>query len=139
MIFDHTLDHVSAEDWTTLDVRVLLARNTGTAPPAGAATVADCFTGGLVELSDTSYVRKTLSGLSVVSSDADRACDANSVTWSSLGGTQLVSGALVYIDVTTDADHIPVGWFPRSTAIATTGGNFTLAWASAGLFVFEEA
>ena len=52
-LFNHALDIVNPDNWTTLDLRVLLLRSTGSAPTASVTTVADMFTAGAVELSDT--------------------------------------------------------------------------------------
>lgn len=135
-LFHHALDHVNPDNWTSLDLRVLLLRNTGAAPTASVTTVADMFTAGAVELSDTNYVRKTLTGLSVLTSGADRAGDANSPTWTALGGVQTVSGAVLFIHDTNDAASLPVAYWMFTQA--TNGGDATLAWGSAGLISWES-
>lgn len=136
MIFDHTLELVTADNWTSLDVRMALLRSTGTAPVGTETTMTQVFSGGCVEITDTNYARVTLSGLAVLTDGADRGLDANSPTIADLGGTQSVSGALVFIHDTDDDASQPIAWFPASPAKVTTGGDFTVAWATAGLITF---
>lgn len=137
-LFDHTLDHVSPENWESLDLRVLLARSTGTAPNLGAATVAAAVSSGLVELTATGYEREALSGLAVLSDGSSRGLDANSVTWAAVAAGQSVSGALVYLHDDDDTDAVPVLWVPATSPVPTTGGAFTVAWSTSGLIVLQE-
>ena len=130
-LFNHALDIVNPDNWTSLDLRVLLLRSTGSAPTASVTTVADMFTAGAVELSDTAYVRKTLSGLSVLTTGPDRAGDADSPTWTALGGAQTCSGVVLFQHITNDAGSKPLAWWTFSQA--TTGGDFSAAWAAGGL------
>ena len=136
--FDGALDIANPTTWTTLDVRVLLTRSTGTAPVLASTTVAQVLGTGTVEITDTGYVRKTLSGLAVVTDDGDRYLDANSPTWTALGsGAQSAPGALVYDHVTDDSDSPPLFYFPFSSPVTLLGSDVTLAWNSAGLYVFD--
>lgn len=138
-LFADALDLVNPSDWAGLDLRVMLTRSTGTAPNLSATNVAAVLAGGTVELSDTNYARKTLAGVAVVDSGSDRRCDADSLVWTALGGAQSVSGAIVYLHhATGDSTRIPLVWVPKSPAVATTGGDFTLAWATAGIVEFED-
>lgn len=130
-LFNHALDIVYPDNWTSLDLRVLLLRSTGSAPTASVTTVADMFTAGAVELSDTAYVRKTLSGLSVLTTGPDRAGDADSPTWTALGGAQTCSGVVLYIGGAPDPSSPPLAWWTFTQA--TTGGDFSVAWAAGGL------
>lgn len=136
MIFDHTLDLVNADNWTGLDVRMALLRSTGTAPVGTETTMTQVFSGGCVELTDTNYARVTLSGLTVLEDGADRGLDANSPTIDDLGGAQSVRGALVFIHDTDDDGSQPIAYFQKSPVLATTGGDFTVAWATAGLITY---
>lgn len=139
--FHIALDHVSPENWVSLegDVEVMMLRSTGDAPALTEATVAAVLSGGAVEITDTAYVREVVSSHAVLTSGNNRALDCDSVTWTAVGDSgagQTVLGALFYLKVTNDADSIPLLWAPEFTG-TLNGGDVVLQVPAGGLWLFD--
>lgn len=127
-------------DWDTdTDLKIMLLETTTTTPTNPdhnfvSAIVAD-------EFSDTNYTggfggagRKTLASKAVNQDDTnDRAeCDAADVTWTALGGTSSVVGAVIFKEITNDASS-PLICFIDLADTATNGGDFTIQWNAEGI------
>lgn len=110
--------------------------------------VADVFDGGTTgeELSDASYSRQTLAGLSVTQDDTDDegVFDANDVTFSSLDTTQDIQFVLIYRQVggndTTPGDDEIVAIYDDDSAgsladlpLATNGSDVDIQFDSEGI------
>lgn len=144
-------------DFTTGTFKVLLLKTKGTAPnnpdnPDLATVAAVLATTGTAEFNDTGYAggfagagRKTLAYTSVPggnqagSLQQDNAndwawWDFDDVTWASLGGTQTVNGALLYLQpggAASDSDCIPIVFL--DVTVVTNGGDVTLQPGSSGV------
>ena len=61
--------------------------------------------------------------------------DATDVTYSTLAsGASLLQGTVVYKEVATDADRIPMGWFNYPGNIDPGGSDLIIVWNANGLF-----
>jgi len=114
-------------------VKVLLTKAAAVTDP-DLDFVSDVLATSVDELTDGSYVRKTLASQTVSLDDTnDRGLfDADDITWTALAGGETVTGALVYREVTNDADSPWYVWYDL-TDTATNGLDFVLQWATAGL------
>jgi hypothetical protein len=85
------------------------------------------------EVTVTGYSRQTLGAVTVTQDDVnDRAeADAADVVFSSLAAGETVGAAVLYRQVTTDADHIPIAFYDV-TDTPTNGGDITIQWGSEG-------
>lgn len=129
-------------------IRVALYNNATafTPDPDVHATVADVFGGttpAATEFGDTNYTRKDVT-LPVIRQDnaVDQAqWDADDITWTALGGTETIQGAIIYkrvgADDTTPADDPIIRVIDDSTEAdlpkATNGSDITIAWDASGI------
>lgn len=128
----------------TDDIRVMLVMSNTTADVEGSggvdATTLSAIT--LDEYDGANYARKALANESVTKDATNNkgVFDADDVTWSALGvGTRQAQAALIFKNVTNDADSIPLyyvdtGGFP----FAGNGSDVTLQWASTGICLFQN-
>ena len=80
------------------------------------------------ELTDASYSRKTLAGLSVVVASNRAECRANNVTWTALASST-VAFAIVYKHVADDTDGKLICCIDvADVTIDSGGGDYTIKW-----------
>lgn len=128
-------------DWDTdTDLKILLLEGTTSTPTDPDHTVVNDIVAD--EFSDTNYTgghagsgRKTLANKAVnVDNANDRAeADADDVTWTSLGGTNSVIGAVIFKENTADTDSTLICFIDLADT-ATNGGDFTIQWNAEGIF-----
>lgn len=123
-------------DWDTDDIRVLLVMNLTTAD-----TEEDLeFIGSLTtldEMDGANYVRKALANeaLNLDAGNDRYEADADDVTWTALGnGTSKVTGAVIYKQITNDADSPLIAYINDSPfPFDPEGLDFTLSWNAQGI------
>jgi hypothetical protein len=129
-------------DWDdgTATVTMLLLDDAGTYTFNADHNVVNDLTPGSNESSGTGYARKTISGRSVAQDDTnDRAqCDATDPAVFSGADFGDVQAAVVFWEVTTDADHILICYLDgASFPITTNGGDLTLQFHADGVFTLD--
>ena len=91
----------------------------------------------LDECDGASYARVDLAGVARVRDDANAIVylDANDAVFTTLGpGTRQNQGAVLFIFVTTDSDHIPAAWIDSGGfPFDGTGSNNTIQWNALGI------
>lgn len=109
----------------------------------------DLFDGGttVAEFSDTNYSRQSVSTSSVTQDDTDDEAtwDGDDVTWSSLGGSDTIQGAVVYKQVggddTTPADDPILRVIDSSEEsdlpLPTNGSDVTISWNAEGITTLQ--
>lgn len=130
----------AAINWPTATVRVLLERSTSTYTPNKDHNFVSDLS-GLVEVSVTSYSRKSLANKAVNKDDTnDRAeLDSDDVAFGALESGQTVKGVIVYVQVggddTTPNDDILVAYFDTMTGLPLTlnGGAVNMTIDTEGL------
>ena len=93
-------------------------------------TVADIVGGSpTAEVTASGYARQALSNVTLNVDDANDFAylDADDVLFSGMTTGQDVGGALLYLEVTNDADSIPIAWYEFSSAI-DTGNDISVRW-----------
>jgi hypothetical protein len=117
-------------DWVDDDIRCLLVTSSYT-PDRDTHDFVDDITN---ELSGGNYVRKALTTATTQNNTDDRAdLSADNVTWTALeaaAGTPAL--AIIYKQVTNDADSPLLGWIELTTPPAPNGGDYTLRWDNGG-------
>ena len=139
-LFDGNIDLV------TDTIRIALYNDSiaFTPDPDVHAYVADVLDGVVAaEFGDTNYTRLDVPTRSTRQNNtADQAeWDAGDVTWSALGGTETIQGAIIYrqvgADDTTPADDEIIRIIDDSTEadlpLATNGSDVTIAWDASGI------
>ena len=141
-LFDGNIDLV------TDTIRIALYNNSTafTPDPDVHAYVADVFGGttpAATEFADTNYSRLDVPTRSTRQNNtADQAeWDAGDVTWTALGGTETIQGAIIYrqvgADDTTPADDEIIRIIDDATEadlpLATNGSDVTIAWDASGI------
>jgi len=115
------------------DFRMLLLR-TGTAYVYDPDDnfIDDVITGGVLEVSVGGYARQTLTGVAVTENDTlDRVeYEADQATFTSLVAGQTIDAAIVFIQVTTDADSLLVAYY-NLVDTPTNGGNVNIQFDGA--------
>lgn len=114
-------------DWESADLRCLLTTSSYTVDIDAHVNVDDVTN----ELSGGNYVRKTLAGLDASLDTANDRVDliANNVTWTELeaaAGTP--ARAIIFVQVTNDADSILVGYADITSPPTPNGGDWTIRW-----------
>ena len=131
--FPNALEHVYPEMWETATVGICLLV-TGSDPTMTETTLAQVLSTA-TECADTNYARKTFDNLTLTSyTGYNRRLEADSVTWTSLGGTEIVIGAVTYIDGASDAARYVLDYYDEFTG-QTVGGDVTFSITS--LYEFE--
>lgn len=120
----------------TADFRVaLLMTNTTADTEKTADNPADFTT--LDECNGASYARVDLAGVSLTRDDGNLIVymDANDAVFPTLGaGTRQNQGALLFIFVTNDTDHVNVAWIDTGGfPFDGTGANNTVQWNALGI------
>ena len=120
----------------TADFRVLLAMTNTTADTEkNADNIAD-FT-LLDECDGANYGRIDLAGVSLTRDDPNAIVymDANDAVFVNLGaGTRQNQGAVLFIFVTADADHVNAAWIDTGGfPFDGTGSNNTIQWNALGI------
>ncbi|MFC6953765.1 hypothetical protein [Halorubellus litoreus] len=89
------------------------------------------------ELNATNYARKTLApSISQDNVDNEAVMDATNLTWSALGGStdDTIQGALIYKEVTNDADSPVLAYMTSADfPLPTNGGDVSIEWDVAGV------
>ena len=110
------------------DFRMLLLRTTvAYTYDADDNFVADVLTGGVLEVSVAGYARQTLASVAVTENDTlDRVeYEADQATFASLVAGQTIDAAVVFIQVTNDADSVLVSYY-NLVDTPTNGGNVNI-------------
>jgi len=134
-------------DLTADDIRVLLVASNSAYDPGNTSedpATLSAMNGGAgiagVEFDGSGYSRKALASETVTEDGTNEKAtfDATDVTWTSLAaGTYAIEGALVYKQVTSDSDHIPLAWCPYSADQTPNGSDFTTTWPSGGILTLS--
>lgn len=122
-------------NWDTSDIEVLLVVSTYAFDPDSnfvSDIVAD-------EISTTNYARQDLANTTITEDDAADSVilDADDNVWAALGppaAGPVVGGAVEFRNTGNDATS-PLINFSDFTDTQVNGGNFTVAWATAGIIV----
>jgi len=130
--FYHFLDVVSIADWESYDVRVLLLDAIDSAPTLTETTIAGVLA-TCTECTDTDYVRKALATPTVDNDGTGRELSATSATWDTLGTSDVVLGAVVYLHIGADSANLPLSWVPEFAG-ALTGSDVTFSIPATGLY-----
>ena len=99
------------DDNSTLTIKMLLLRSTGSYVfDPDHATVSVILAASAVEITVASYLRQEVDGRTVSQDDTNNVAkyDCNNVGFGALESGQTVSAAIMYKEVTTDADSIPL-------------------------------
>lgn len=120
----------------TADFRTaLLMTNTTADTEKNADNPADFTT--LDECNGANYARVDLAGVSLTRDDGNAIVymDANDAVFTNLGaGTRQNQGALLFIFVTNDTDHVNVAWIDTGGfPFDGTGSNNTIQWNALGI------
>lgn len=121
---------------SSADFRVkLLMTNTTADTDHNANTISGFAT--LDECNGASYADVDLAGVTQVRDDANVIVylRANDAVFATLGaGSRQVQGALLYIFVTSNTDHIPAAWIDSGGfPFDGTGSNNTIQWNALGI------
>lgn len=127
-------------DFSTDDIRVVLVMTDTTVDTEVDVTFLSAFT-TLDEMDGANYARKPFANETLTKDAPNNRSefDADDITYTALGaGTRQVSGALLYLHVTNDADspavaYIDDGGFP----IIANGGDVTIQWNAEGILHFS--
>jgi hypothetical protein len=116
-------------DLDASDLRVLLVKSTYTFDKTH-NFVADVIAGAQ-EISVSGYARQTLANKSVTEDDVNHRAylDADDATFTGLAAGQTIGGAVVFQQVTNDADS-PALLFYDINPDVPTDGDFRIQWAS---------
>lgn len=110
------------------DFRILLLR-TGTAYSYDPDDnfVADVLTGGVLEISVSGYSRQVLANVTVTEDDANDRVNyaADAPQFASLASGQTIDAAIVFVQVTNDADSYLVSYY-NLVDTPTNGGNINI-------------
>lgn len=126
-------------DWDTSDIRCLLIEGTvgAAATNPDSATLTAALTGS-TEASGTGYVRKNITGRTVLKDDTNNRATlkaaSTGVTWTGANWGN-ADGMIVYLHVDgTNGNDIPISFHDGgfSPSIVTNGGDLTINWAGAG-------
>lgn len=127
-VFNRGKLQLGEQGFSGLDFRMLLLR-TGTAYVYDPDDnfVADVLTGGVLELSVSGYSRQVLANVGVTENDTlDRVeYEADQVQFASLASGQTIDAAIVFVQVTTDADSYLVSYY-NLVDTPTNGGNINI-------------
>jgi hypothetical protein len=126
----------AAVNFASADFRVLLAMTNTTADTEKNANAISGFT-TLDECNGSGYARVDLAGVARVRDDGNAIVylDASDAVFTSLGpGTRQNQGAVLFIFVTADSDHIPAAWIDSGGfPFDGTGSNNTIQWNALGI------
>lgn len=122
-----------------LDFRVLLLRNdVAYSYDPDHNFVADVLTGGVLELSVAGYARQVLANVAAAEDDTGdlSSLAADAVAFGSLATGQTIDKAIVFVQVTNDADSYLIGHYDLADT-PTFGGDVTLRFNATdpGIFV----
>lgn len=86
------------------------------------------------EFADASYSRATLGTKTVTQDDTDDegVFDAADVTFSSLAGGETAAAAIIYKEVTNDADSLLIAYVD-DVDFTSNGGDVTIQWNTEGI------
>lgn len=132
-------------DWETAVICVLLERSTSGYTPDKDHNFLDAFTGGGgVEISATSYARRTLTSTAINKNDAldQTELDCSNIAFGSLEAGQTVKSLIIYVQIggddNTPEDDILLARIDTDSGgilpAALGGGAFNITVNSQGLF-----
>lgn len=127
------------DSFTGGTVKALLLKGDGYVPNVDHDFVAD-VNPGANELTGAGYARETLTGKAETLVDAsDRVMyDADNPDFGAIAAGETVTGMVVYLEVTNDADSILLGYY-ELTPTPTNGTSFLVTLSADGLAYFRQA
>ncbi len=117
-----------------IDVYLCMTNTTADIENDGIVFADDLTT--LDEMDGSNYVRKALTGKTVITDDANDRSEfyADDVIWTQLGaGTRQIQGALMFRYVTSFPDQPAIAWIEFASPVTADGTNFTLQWNAEGI------
>lgn len=123
------------DDAVGVTLKMLLGRSTGTYTfNPDHATLSAILSAGFVEITVASYSRKTITGRTVTKDDSlnNAKYDCDNVAFGALESGQTVSQAIIFKNITTDADSVPLLYIDgkmdivaAAPAVAAPSGSIT--------------
>ncbi len=118
-VFDTYLAKLTsgAADWSTLDIRVLIAEGPSVYTPSKALATVAAVLAVAPETTATGYARQALTGESDDPATDKRVLSADAVTFPITQSGKSLAGALVYAFVSNDSDSWPISWHPEVAGV----------------------
>ena len=123
-----------ALDTDTISVRLVMSTTTVDTENDGIATLSDF--NSIAVCNGANYVDKNLADLAVTKVDGSDLAkfDATDVTWTALGvGGATTQGALIYKNLSSDSDNVPIAFIEFASAVTHDGSDFTIQWSASGI------